>query len=79
MNREIKKVKGWGLNREKEGPSWYICSRAAELWGNCVPLVGLEEESIGSCQHAVGNWKQSAVCLSSLAFLEGEVIRSVTK
>lgn len=48
------------------------------MWDNYTS-VGLEEERIRSCQSAVGDWNYSAICLSSLASLEGEVIRSVTK
>lgn len=52
--RKKETVEAWELKWEKEVQSWYICSRAAELWDNDIPLVGLEEESIRSCQSAVG-------------------------
>lgn len=48
------------------------------MWDNYTSCAtgGREDQKLPS---AVGDWKDSAVRLASLASLEGEVIRSVTK
>lgn len=77
VRKRKKQSRAGGLNWEKEGLSWCICSRAVELWDNYTfcGTRGREHQKLPKC----GRRLEVQCNLPSFTSLEGEVIRSVTK